>query len=112
MGRRNTRRKANRTGSCGGLGCKRKDHGGLGSRASARSIVKKRPDPRKRQTNVRWRSIRREEDALTERDALSYLREVKERFKDKKQVYESFLRIMKDFKVGRYASGVKRNAVL
>jgi len=49
---------------------------------------------------------------LTERDALSYLREVKERFKDKKQVYESFLRIMKDFKVGRYASGVKRNAVL
>lgn len=44
---------------------------------------------------------RRDEDALTERDALTYLREVKERFKDKKHVYESFLRIMKDFKVGR-----------
>eukprot|EP00236_Picocystis_salinarum_P001248 CAMPEP_0183833256 /NCGR_PEP_ID=MMETSP0807_2-20130328/5948_1 /TAXON_ID=88271 /ORGANISM="Picocystis salinarum, Strain CCMP1897" /LENGTH=1064 /DNA_ID=CAMNT_0026079157 /DNA_START=49 /DNA_END=3243 /DNA_ORIENTATION=+ len=43
----------------------------------------------------------REEEALTERDALTYLREVKERFKDKKHVYESFLRIMKDFKVGR-----------
>ena len=35
---------------------------------------------------------------LTTNDALSYLREVKERFRDNRQVYESFLAIMKDFK--------------
>ena len=35
---------------------------------------------------------------LTTNDALAYLREVKERFKDNKQVYDNFLEIMKQFK--------------
>ena len=35
---------------------------------------------------------------LTEDDALYYLREVKERFWDNREVYESFLDLMKDFK--------------
>lgn len=38
---------------------------------------------------------------LTTRDALSYLREVKEQFKDNKKVYDTFLEIMKDFKSSR-----------
>ena len=41
---------------------------------------------------------------LTTGDALSYLREVKERFKDRKHVYETFLEIMKDFKSSRYVA--------
>ena len=35
---------------------------------------------------------------LTTNDALTYLREVKERFKDNKAVYDQFLEIMKQFK--------------
>lgn len=35
---------------------------------------------------------------LTTNDALAYLREVKDRFKDNKQVYDNFLEIMKQFK--------------
>lgn len=35
---------------------------------------------------------------LTTNDALGYLRDVKERFKDQRQVYDKFLDIMKDFK--------------
>jgi len=35
---------------------------------------------------------------LTTNDALAYLREVKERFKDSKHVYDSFLEVMKQFK--------------
>eukprot|EP00899_Mesostigma_viride_P008288 jgi/Mesvir1/17460/Mv08734-RA.1 len=38
---------------------------------------------------------------LTTDDALGYLREVKERFKDQKNVYYTFLDIMKDFKSAR-----------
>jgi histone deacetylase complex regulatory component SIN3 len=35
---------------------------------------------------------------LTTNDALAYLREVKEKFKDNKAVYDNFLEIMKQFK--------------
>jgi hypothetical protein len=35
---------------------------------------------------------------LTTNDALAYLREVKERFRDQKSVYDQFLEIMKQFK--------------
>mmetsp|Transcript_24647 Transcript_24647/g.84291 ORF Transcript_24647/g.84291 Transcript_24647/m.84291 type:complete len:426 (+) Transcript_24647:232-1509(+) len=35
---------------------------------------------------------------LTQQDALSYLRSVKERFKDERSVYETFLEVMKEFK--------------
>eukprot|EP00879_Flechtneria_rotunda_P010154 GHRR01010615.1.p1 GENE.GHRR01010615.1~~GHRR01010615.1.p1 ORF type:complete len:776 (+),score=281.26 GHRR01010615.1:210-2537(+) len=38
---------------------------------------------------------------LTTNDALSYLREVKNRFADKKDVYDTFLEIMKEFKAQR-----------
>ena len=40
---------------------------------------------------------------LTTNDALSYLREVKTRFADDKQIYDTFLEIMKDFKAQRCA---------
>jgi hypothetical protein len=40
---------------------------------------------------------------LTTNDALAYLREVKERFKDNKQVYDNFLEIMKQFKAQQCA---------
>ena len=35
---------------------------------------------------------------LTTNDALTYLRDVKEKFKDNRLVYDKFLDIMKDFK--------------
>lgn len=35
---------------------------------------------------------------LTTNDALTYLRDVKEKFKDDKTVYDNFLEIMKQFK--------------
>lgn len=38
---------------------------------------------------------------LTTNDALSYLREVKTRFADNKEVYDTFLEIMKEFKAQR-----------
>ena len=38
---------------------------------------------------------------LTTNDALSYLREVKNRFSDNKDVYDTFLEIMKEFKAQR-----------
>eukprot|EP00882_Tetradesmus_deserticola_P017808 GHRQ01019100.1.p1 GENE.GHRQ01019100.1~~GHRQ01019100.1.p1 ORF type:complete len:190 (+),score=74.67 GHRQ01019100.1:374-943(+) len=38
---------------------------------------------------------------LTTNDALTYLREVKNRFADKKDVYDTFLEIMKEFKAQR-----------
>jgi hypothetical protein len=38
---------------------------------------------------------------LTTNDALSYLRDVKNRFVDQKEVYETFLDIMKEFKAAR-----------
>ncbi|MEW5314306.1 MAG: hypothetical protein WDW38_005814 [Sanguina aurantia] len=38
---------------------------------------------------------------LTTHDALSYLREVKNRFADNKEVYDTFLEIMKEFKAQR-----------
>jgi paired amphipathic helix protein Sin3a len=38
---------------------------------------------------------------LTTNDALTYLREVKNRFADKKEVYDTFLEIMKEFKAQR-----------
>jgi histone deacetylase complex regulatory component SIN3 len=40
---------------------------------------------------------------LTTNDALSYLREVKTRFANQKDVYEKFLEIMKEFKAQRCA---------
>lgn len=40
---------------------------------------------------------------LTTNDALAYLREVKERFKDNKAVYDNFLEIMKQFKAQQCA---------
>lgn len=44
---------------------------------------------------------------LTTNDALGYLREVKNRFSDRKEVYDTFLEIMKDFKIQRIdTSGV------
>ncbi len=39
---------------------------------------------------------------LTTNDALSYLREVKNRFADQKDVYDTFLEIMKEFKASRW----------
>lgn len=39
---------------------------------------------------------------LTTNDALSYLRDVKSMFANDKQVYDTFLEIMKDFKAQRY----------
>ncbi|GMH41270.1 hypothetical protein BSKO_09180 [Bryopsis sp. KO-2023] len=44
-------------------------------------------------------AIRR--NALTTNDALVYLREVKQRFHNRKDVYDSFLDVMKDFKAQR-----------
>lgn len=38
---------------------------------------------------------------LTTNDALTYLREVKMRFQNDKQVYDTFLEIMKEFKAQR-----------
>ncbi len=38
---------------------------------------------------------------LTTNDALSYLRDVKQRFADDKNIYDTFLEIMKDFKAQR-----------
>lgn len=39
---------------------------------------------------------------LTTNDALTYLREVKTRFQNDKQVYDTFLEIMKEFKAQRW----------
>ncbi|CAN8239173.1 unnamed protein product [Cochlearia groenlandica] len=38
---------------------------------------------------------------LTESDALDYLKNVKEKFKDNLEVYEMFLKVMRDFKAQR-----------
>ena len=38
---------------------------------------------------------------LTTNDALSYLRDVKQKFSDNKEVYDTFLEIMKKFKAQR-----------
>lgn len=42
---------------------------------------------------------------LTTNDALTYLREVKVRFQNDKQVYDTFLEIMKEFKAQRWGAG-------
>lgn len=39
---------------------------------------------------------------LTTNDALSYLKAVKEMFQDKKEKYDDFLEVMKDFKAQRF----------
>lgn len=39
---------------------------------------------------------------LTTNDALAYLKAVKEMFQDKKEKYEEFLEVMKDFKAQRF----------
>ena len=46
---------------------------------------------------------------LTTNDALSYLRDVKLKFAENKEIYDEFLEIMKEFKAQRCASdpGVK-----
>lgn len=41
---------------------------------------------------------------LTTNDALSYLRDVKVKFQDNKEIYDEFLEIMKEFKAQRYAT--------
>ena len=41
---------------------------------------------------------------LTTHDALSYLRDVKEKFSDNKDIYDTFLEIMKEFKAQRSAA--------
>ena len=41
------------------------------------------------------------DDALRKQEALKYLRELKERLKDKKDTYDEFLEIMKEFKAQR-----------
>jgi paired amphipathic helix protein Sin3a len=38
---------------------------------------------------------------LTRNDALSYLRDVKNKFQDNKEIYDTFLEIMKEFKAQR-----------
>lgn len=38
---------------------------------------------------------------LTTNDALSYLRDVKIKFQDNKEIYDEFLEIMKEFKAQR-----------
>lgn len=38
---------------------------------------------------------------LTTNDALAYLKEVKEMFQDKREKYDEFLEVMKDFKAQR-----------
>ena len=40
---------------------------------------------------------------LTTNDALSYLRDVKAKFADNKETYDTFLEIMKKFKAQRWA---------
>ena len=45
------------------------------------------------------------DDALRKQEALTYLRELKERLKNKKDTYDEFLEIMKEFKAQRCASG-------
>lgn len=42
-------------------------------------------------------------NSLTTNDALSYLRDVKDKFQDKKETYDTFLEIMKNFKAQRSA---------
>ena len=41
---------------------------------------------------------------LTTSDALSYLRNVKVKFADRKDIYDTFLEIMKEFKAQRYVA--------
>lgn len=41
---------------------------------------------------------------LTTNDALAYLKDVKGIFKDKKEKYDEFLEVMKDFKAQRFES--------
>lgn len=43
------------------------------------------------------------DDALRKQEALTYLRELKERLKNKKDTYDEFLEIMKEFKAQRCA---------
>ena len=49
-----------------------------------------------------------QDDALRKQKALTYLRELKERLKDKKDTYDEFLEIMKEFKAQRCVSGYRR----
>jgi paired amphipathic helix protein Sin3a len=39
---------------------------------------------------------------LTTNDALAYLKAVKDKFQDKRDKYDEFLEVMKDFKAQRY----------
>lgn len=40
---------------------------------------------------------------LTTNDALAYLKAVKDKFQDKRDKYDEFLEVMKDFKAQRYS---------
>eukprot|EP00798_Chlamydomonas_sp_ICE-L_P007940 gene7940-1154_t len=61
----------------------------------------------KRSSGARPVSAPNAANKLTTNDALSYLREVKNRFSDNKAVYDTFLEIMKEFKAQRIdTSGV------
>jgi len=56
--------------------------------------------PMKRPTNAAVQKASTD-DALRKQEALTYLRELKERLKDKKDTYDEFLEIMKEFKAQR-----------
>lgn len=43
---------------------------------------------------------------LTTNDALVYLKRVKDIFQDKRQQYEDFLEVMKDFKAQRFSNSL------
>jgi hypothetical protein len=50
------------------------------------------------------------DDAQRKQEALTYLRELKERLKNKKATYDEFLEIMKEFKAQRCASVAIKSA--
>ena len=50
------------------------------------------------------------DDAMRKQEALTYLRELKERLKNKKDTYDEFLEIMKEFK-GQMCAPTQRNSL-
>lgn len=49
---------------------------------------------------------------LTTNDALAYLKAVKDIFQDKREKYDDFLEVMKDFKAQRFAHAVQYTSFL
>jgi hypothetical protein len=89
-----------------------------GCRAGAWSALYARPDAARARRPAGRAPAQPSSQRLTTNDALAYLREVKERFKDNKQVYDNFLEIMKQFKAqqcvpaarGRASGAARRGA--